>query len=112
MDLSPQIKAVYQRVAHLRQRATEAWLQPPEIIDDAFDELYGVLEELGTAQEELQHQNQALLGMHQTLKQEQQRYQDLFNLAPDSYAVLDRQGVIQSANQAMATLLKVPQNTL
>ncbi len=112
MDLSPQIKAVYQRVTHLRQRATEAWLQPPEIVDEAFGELYGVLEELSTAQEELRRQNQALLGMQQTLKQEQQRYQDLFNLAPDGYMVLDRQGVIQSANQAMVTLLKVPQGTL
>lgn len=112
MDLSPQIRAVYQRVTHLRQRATEAWLQPPEIVDEAFGELYGVLEELGTAQEELQRQNQALLGMQQTLQQEQQRYQDLFNLAPDGYVVLDHQGIIQSANQAMATLLKVPQGTL
>ncbi len=109
MDLSPQIEAVYQRVTHLRQRATETWSQPPEIVDDAFGELYGVLEELGTAQEELQRQNLALLDMQQTLQQERQRYQDLFNLAPDGYLVLDRQGLIQSANEAMATLLKVPQ---
>lgn len=109
MDLSPQIEAVYQRVTHLRQQATETWLQPPEIVDHAFGELYGVLEELGTAQEELHRQNQALISMHQALQQERQRYQDLFNLAPDGYLVLDRQGVIQSANQAMATLLKVPQ---
>ncbi|TVQ08247.1 MAG: diguanylate cyclase [Leptolyngbya sp. DLM2.Bin27] len=112
MDLSPQIEAVYQRVTHLRQKATETWSQPPEIIDDAFGELYGVLEELGTAQEELQRQNRALLDMQQTLQQEQRRYQDLFNLAPDGYVVLDRQGVIQSANRAMATLLKVPQAEL
>lgn len=97
MDLSPQIRAVYQRVTHLRQRATEAWLQPPEIVADAFGELYGALEELGTAQEELQRQNQALLDMHQTLKQEQQRYQDLFNLAPDGYVVLNRRITAQYA---------------
>ncbi|MGB3311803.1 MAG: sensor domain-containing diguanylate cyclase [Nodosilinea sp.] len=112
MDLSPQIEAVYQRVTLLHQKATATWLQPPEIVDDAFGELYGVLEELGTAQEELHRQNQALLNMQQTLQQERQRYQDLFNLAPDSYLVLDRQGVIQSANRAMAKLLKVPQTTL
>jgi len=112
MNLSPQFEAVYQRVTRLRQRATETWLQPPEIVDEAFGELYGVLEELGTAQEERQHQNQALLDMQQTLQQERQRYQDLFNLAPDGYLVLDRQGLIQSANRAVAELLNVPQATL
>ncbi len=112
MNLSPQIEAVYQRVARLRQRAVETWPQPLDLMEDAFDELYGVLEELRTAEEDLQRQNQELLTMQQLLLDERQRYQDLFNLAPDGYLVIDRQGIIEAANRAIAALLEVPQATL
>lgn len=111
MDLSPQIDAVYQRVLQLRQRATDLMV-PSDLVDAAFQELYFVLEELRTAQEDLQRQNHELLEMQQTVQRERQRYHDLFNLAPDGYLVLDHQGMIQSANRAVADLLKVPQATL
>jgi diguanylate cyclase (GGDEF)-like protein/PAS domain S-box-containing protein len=111
MDISPQIDAVYQRVLQLRQRATDLMV-PSDLVDAAFHELYFVLEELRTAQENLQRQNQELLEMHQTVQQERQRYHDLFNFAPDGYLVLDRHGMIQSANRAIAALLKVPQTML
>ncbi|NJL46154.1 MAG: PAS domain-containing protein, partial [Leptolyngbyaceae cyanobacterium SM2_3_12] len=79
----------------------------PEVLDAAFEELTLTLEELRTAEEDLQRQNQQLLQVHLALTQEQRRYQDLFNLAPDGYVVIDRQGVIQAANQAIVTLLRV-----
>jgi PAS domain S-box-containing protein len=57
-----------------------------------------ILEELSVAEEEMQHQN--LL-----LENERQRYQDLFNFAPDGYIITDSQGKIQEANQSIVTLL-------
>lgn len=64
-----------------------------------------VLEELKTAEEDLRQQNI-------TLEQERQKYQDLFNFAPDGYLVTDPLGVIQAANQASSHLLGIPQANL
>jgi len=46
------------------------------------------------------------------LEVERQRYQELFEEAPDGYLVTDPQGTIQSANCAAATLLNVSQKFL
>ena len=43
---------------------------------------------------------------------ERQRYQELFDFAPDGYVVTDATGTIQEANRAIATLLAVPQDFL
>jgi diguanylate cyclase (GGDEF)-like protein/PAS domain S-box-containing protein len=112
MDLSLRIDAAWQRMLHLRQQTPEGISVPSELMDAAFQELDVVLEELRTAQEELESQSQDLIELHHRVQQERRRYQDLFDLAPDSYLVLDRQGLIQSANQAIADLLKVPQAAL
>lgn len=69
------------------------------------DDLQIVLEELSVAEEELQYQN--LL-----LETERQRYQDLFNFAPDGYIVTDTNGKIQEANQSIAILLGSKQQNL
>lgn len=112
MDLSLRIDAAWQRMLHLRQQTPEGISVPSELIDAAFQELDVVLEELRTAQEELESQTQGLMELHRMVQHERRRYQDLFDLAPDGYVVLDRQGIIQSANQAIAVLLKVPQAAL
>ena len=77
---------------HLEQQNTELTL--------INEELETTLEELRLAEEELQRQNEQL-------KTEQQRYQDLFNLAPDGYLVTDVAGLIQEANQAIRTQLSI-----
>ncbi|HEY9883573.1 MAG TPA: PAS domain S-box protein, partial [Thermosynechococcaceae cyanobacterium] len=77
---------------HLEQQNTELTL--------INEELATTLEELRLAEEELQRQNEQL-------KTEQQRYQDLFNLAPDGYLVTDVAGLIQEANQAIRTQLSI-----
>ncbi|MBD1850293.1 response regulator [Leptolyngbya sp. FACHB-711] len=58
------------------------------------------LKELQTTEEELRQQ-------HEQLAHEQQRYQDLFNFAPDGYVVTNSNGQIQEANQAIVDLLAV-----
>ncbi len=93
--------------------------QQQETIEIAFEELSIALEELQVANEELfqQHeelsqQNQELSAAQQAVEAERQRYQELFEFAPDAYLVTDRNGVIQEANRAAATLLNISQTFL
>jgi diguanylate cyclase (GGDEF)-like protein/PAS domain S-box-containing protein len=107
MEMALQIEAIYQRALALQQRASATPLQP-DLLAIALHDLYGVLEELRTAQEEILQQNQALVEAHQVIELERQRYQDLFNLAPQAYLVTDAKGCIQEANHAVAALLNRP----
>lgn len=105
------IDAVQQRALLLHQHATTSPIQP-ELLALAVDNFSLVLEELRTAHEELIQQNQALAHYRQQLEIERQRYQDLFNLAPDGYLVSDAKGIIQAGNVAIAALLGLPQESL
>lgn len=76
-----------------------------EMITDAYEELNTAMEELLTASEELKVTRAAV-------EKERQRYQDLFEFAPDGYLVTDINGTIQEANHVAATLLGVQQKYL
>jgi PAS domain-containing protein len=67
------------------------------------------LEELQVSGEELRVQNEELAAARQTVETERQRYQELFDFAPDGYLVTNAEGVIQEANRAAAGLLRVSQ---
>ena len=109
MGISQQIEAVYQRALLLRERATSNAGQKDagqkDLIDSALKELYFVLEELRTADEDLHQQNQALAASRHEIEVERQRYRTLFELAPDGYLVTDSQGKIHHANRAAAGLM-------
>jgi two-component system, cell cycle sensor histidine kinase and response regulator CckA len=111
LDISLQIEAVYQRISLLRQHAAELPLQP-DLLEKAIKDLHLVLEELQTSEEELRHQNQALIATQQDVELERQRYQTLFDMAPDGYVVTDLQGKIHKANHVAAQLLSTPQEYL
>ena len=111
MGLSQQIEAVYQRALLLRDRA-RASPTAPDLIESALKELYFVLEELHTADEEIRQQNAQLTAIHDTLAEERQRYRALFEMAPDAYLVTDSRGGVQRANQAAETLLVRPRSML
>jgi two-component system cell cycle sensor histidine kinase/response regulator CckA len=111
MSISQQIEAVYRRALALRDRATDRPIEP-ELLDTALKELYFVLEELHAADEELHQQNLALAASQFEVKVERQRYQALFELAPDGYLVTDKQGKIHHANKAASRLFAVPQSAL
>jgi two-component system, cell cycle sensor histidine kinase and response regulator CckA len=111
MDISSQIEKVYQRISLLRQRATESPVKQ-NLLEKALKDLHFVLEELQTSDEELRHQNQELIEIQQEVELERQRYQTLFNMAPDGYLVTDLQGKIQKANHVAAQLLSTPQEYL
>jgi len=110
--LSQQMKALSERVSTLLHYVHANSLQHPELLPQALEELSGSLEELRVSQEVLHQQNQQLLEAHAALEVEQQRYQELFEFAPDGYLITDTNGKIQKANHAASLLLKVSQQSL
>ncbi|MDG3495841.1 PAS domain S-box protein [Pseudanabaena catenata USMAC16] len=71
-----------------------------EFLLNLNEELRQTLENLRISDEELKYQNMQL-----TI--EQQKYQDLFDFAPDGYLVTNAAGSVLSANQAILQLLGV-----
>lgn len=113
-NLLVQIQNMQSRMAQMQQRADEllSQQQHQEITATAFEELNTALEELQATNEELHRQNEALAVAYQAREAERQRYQELFEFAPDGYLVTDREGMIQEANRAAASLLNVSQPLL
>jgi PAS domain S-box-containing protein len=62
-------------------------------------------EELRTTEEELRVQADELIASKMELERTRERYEELFNEAPDGYVVTDSEGVIQEVNKAAARLL-------
>ncbi|MFM7364340.1 MAG: PAS domain S-box protein [Cuspidothrix sp.] len=70
------------------------------------------LEELQITEEELRQQNEQLIRAREITEAERQRYQNLFQFAPNGYVLTNTLGVIQEANYAMASLLCISQHHL
>jgi PAS domain S-box-containing protein len=83
-----------------------------EIMPTVFKELGVVSEELQVALEELQQQNEELRLTQIALEVQKQRYQELFEFAPNAYLVTDEQGTIQEANCTAANIFNVSQRFL
>lgn len=96
-----QIEESTECVNTLRQHKTQANPLVPEL----FEELTQSLEELRVAADELRQQNEVLGESRLRVEQEQQRYQELFDLAPDGYFVTDVNSVIREANQQAGQML-------
>jgi PAS domain S-box-containing protein len=106
------IAATRERLNTLQWQAAEAPAGLKRMLSEAFEELHATLEELQVADEELRQMNEELAIARQTAEAERQRYQDLFDLAPDGYVVTDAAAVIQEANRAAMILLAAPQAKL
>lgn len=111
-EFAQQIQFSYQRAQELLRRIGEPLRQETELLTNSMEELYTALEELQVAGEELNQQNEALAAAHQAVEVERQRYQDLFEFAPDAYLVTDMNGAIREANHAAATLLNSSRQSL
>ncbi|HEY9790494.1 MAG TPA: PAS domain S-box protein [Candidatus Obscuribacterales bacterium] len=94
--------------ASMRHRLHSGGLEPAEVLQ----ELGNVLEELEVSSEELRVQSTELKSAHSKIEAERQRYEELFEFAPDSYLVLDTNGVIVECNRAAAALLNRDQSYL
>ncbi|MDF5729937.1 MAG: ATP-binding protein [Rhizonema sp. PD38] len=111
-EFAQQIKQVCQRTNKLQNRVRECPSQPQDFLKQAFEEMNVALEELRVAEEELYAQNEQLALANKLLVAERQRYQELFEFAPEGYLVTDIYGKILEANCAAATLLNIPSNFL
>jgi PAS domain S-box-containing protein len=107
-----QIEAAYERIFALYHDVGTAPAPKSGILPSALKELGIASEELQVAAEELHQQSEELITTRATVEAERQRYQNLFEFAPDGYLVTDLQGVIHQGNQAAARLLNVRQEVL
>lgn len=107
-----QVDTVRQRAKAIQQRASNLSLPQPDIMPAALEELQSALEELHVAEEELRVQNEELTVARARIEAERQRYQDLFDFAPDGYLVTDASGIIREANRAVARMFNISQQKL
>lgn len=115
MDLNlftKRIENLHKRLNVLYISTNTAVQAPSQLLSIAFKELGIVSEQLQVALEELQQQNEELHLTKLALETQCQRYQELFDFAPDSYVVTDTEGIITEANCAAAKLLNVSQRLL
>ncbi len=105
-------EALHSHLADLYQTASVLPWIPPELLPQAFKELYSTSKMVQLAAEELYQQNEKLIQTRNWLETERQRYQDLFEFAPDGYLVTNAEGIIQEANLAAAQLLNVSRQLL
>jgi two-component system sensor histidine kinase UhpB len=105
------VAAAKRRLDRLQQRAAKAPARTA-VVAAALEELHITLEELQVTSEELRQQTEELAQARQHAEAERQRYQELFDCAPDAYLVTDLAAVIREANRAAAALLGVPPQRL
>jgi PAS domain S-box-containing protein len=105
-------EALHKRLADLYQTANVLPWIPADLLPQAFKELYNTSKIVQLAAEELYQQNEELLQTRDWLEAERQRYQELFELAPDGYLVTNTEGIIHEANLTAAKLLNVSKHFL
>jgi PAS domain S-box-containing protein len=86
--------------------------QQEQILLEAFEQLSISVEEFQVVEEELRQQNEQLIDYQQEIEKEHQRYQELFDFAPDGYLVTDTYGKILEANVAASQLLAIDKKKL
>jgi PAS domain S-box-containing protein len=100
------IDDVRARVLELQEQAIETH-PDPTLLDKMLKDLSTTLEELDVAEEELREQSEVLEETRNELVREQERYEQLFEFAPDAYIVTDLHGGIQDANRTAVQLLNL-----
>lgn len=106
------IQSVYQQTQSLHKNADRMLQHHPQLVLDCLQELWSALEELHVAEETLREQNEALVAAKEQANRERQRYQNLFEFAPDGYLVTDIHGMVIEANRAAAILFDQQQQQL
>jgi two-component system, cell cycle sensor histidine kinase and response regulator CckA len=110
INFDHQIQTAQLRLQAMQKLASGSSDSSQVLQDEAIAEFSITLEELHVATEELQMQNEELLVSRQLLELEHQRYQELFDFAPDGYLVTNAQGVIQQVNHAATHMLNLRQD--
>ncbi|MBI4788390.1 MAG: PAS domain-containing protein [Chloroflexi bacterium] len=100
-EFDAKMSQVLTRLESMQTRARENTTTDAHTSREAIEELAIALEELQVADREFRDKTEQLAVSNQ-------RYQDLFNFAPDVYIVTDKFGMIREANAAAAALFGVP----
>jgi PAS domain S-box-containing protein len=103
------VEIIQRHMTALQQQSTEA---ADDELESAFNGLELLLEEVETSEEAAQVIEEELLHQIQQLAEQYQHYQELFQSAPIAYLIMNAQGLILEANQALANLFNVPQPRL
>ena len=106
-DFSQRIDNFRDYVDQLNRLIEDLPSEHKTFITKAYEGFQVALEELQVAEEELLQQNEELLQTRLKVEWERQRYQDLFEFAPDGYLVTDAFGIIRESNQAVSSLLNI-----
>jgi PAS domain S-box-containing protein len=104
-----QLSTAFRRLAAIQQRIES---QPDRSVQVAVDELLKALDELRGAQEHFLEQRDAIEGLRAELREEREKYRQLFDTAPDIYLITDASLTILSANLAAAELFNISQRFL
>lgn len=107
--VSQRIQALEDRVAQLQEAS---YLSPEQSSAALLEELKNSLELLHIQREELEQRYQQLDAAQADLGAGRRRYQELFDQAPDGYAVTDPTGIIQYANLTLSRQLGLPQEDI
>jgi PAS domain S-box-containing protein len=105
-------EAFHRRLADLNQTANALPWITSDMLPQAFKELGSNSRMLQLAAEELYLQNEELIRTRGLLEAECQRYQNLFEFAPNAYLLTNIEGIIQEANGLATTLLNVAKHYL
>ena len=106
------IETINRYIGGLYQSAQDVPCHQSQLMLDYLNSLIEAMEELCIAEEELRQQHEELMTVRQIAEIEKQRYQELFEFAPDGYLVTDIYGRIQEANCTAASLLHIAQKHL
>ncbi|GAB1542487.1 hypothetical protein NUACC21_51610 [Scytonema sp. NUACC21] len=109
-EFAQQAKAMHNRLRDLYEIVSATAIQ--NTVPQTFMELSYASEIIKIAAEELSQQNEELIQTRNLIEAQRQRYQDLFDGAPNAYLVTDTIGIIQEANRAAAKLFNVSQKYL
>jgi PAS domain S-box-containing protein len=105
--------SIHKKIDEFRQRVDRYSSNPDQIsesdvpLHQLLEELSTALEELQVMQEELEVQNEEIEASRSEAVLQSQRYQELFDFAPDAYVVTDEKFIIQEANLATVELLNL-----
>lgn len=105
--LKQQVSAFDQRLQELNRLIEVHPSQGVKLTLDCLEEIQVLLEQLQVAEEELRQQNESLLVTQHLADLERERYQELFEFAPDGYLVTDLFSRIQEANRTAAKLFNI-----
>jgi PAS domain S-box-containing protein len=110
-----ELESARYRTGALREVVGESHIQKSGFVLEVVEQLEPSLEELPVAGEELRRQNRQndeLLTTRSEPDAERQKYEELFEFAPDGYLVTDANGVILEANRKATHLLRVERRFL